>query len=289
MPIIRKRRTLSIMRLLTALGPLRQRRRIPKQKQPDRLRREYLGAITPFVRTATAEFDKVRGEVVALLELERERREQGVKQDASNKDRAKQLVERAAVRAAAAWAPRELYAAASRYAKRTNDFQKEQLGRQVSAAMGVSLAAIEPTITVKIEEFAARNVDLIKTVPERYFDRLRLDVEEAFDTGMHPSTLAEIFEERDGMAENDARRIARDQIGKLNGQLNEARQTGMGVTGYTWRTANDNRVRDEHADREGQHYEWSDPPEDGHPGEAIQCRCFAEPDLGPILEGLDPV
>ncbi len=293
MAVFRQKRTVSIIRLLTALGPLRPRRRMPPQKQPDGLRREYLTALMPFVNTVTSEFNKVRGEVLALLE--QERREQGHKTDASNKQKAKDLINKAAVRAAAAWKPRELYNAAARYAKRTNDFQKEQLGRQVQAAMSVSLAAIEPSITVKIEEFAARNVDLIKTVPDRYFDRIRLDVEEAFDSGMHPSTLADIFEERDGMAEGDARRIARDQIGKLNGQLNQERQERMGVTGYTWRTMNDERVRDAHDELDGEHYEWDDPPmgggtgpdEEGHPGSGIQCRCYAEPDFGPILDDLD--
>lgn len=284
---LRRLRTLSIVRLLRHIGPLHPRRaRPPRAHQPDLIRKEYLTALMPFVRAATAEVDRVRGHIVRLLK--EERAEQAGRMDADDrKARAKELLAQAAARAAAAWRPTEVYAVAKKFGQRTNDFQRAQLDQQVRSAMGVSLSMIERPITAKLEGFAALNVDLIKTVPERYFDRIRMDVEDAFDSGMEPDTLADLFIERDGMAENDARRIARDQIGKLNGQLNEERQTAMGVSGYIWRTANDSRVRDEHADREGQHFDWDDPPEDGHPGEPIQCRCFAEPDLDPILEDID--
>ncbi|WP_193788037.1 phage minor head protein [Magnetospira sp. QH-2] len=45
---------------------------------------------------------------------------------------------------------------------------------------------------------------------------------------------------------------------------------------YIWRTVGDNKVRSSHADREGQTFSWDDPPEGGHPGEAENCRCWAE-------------
>jgi SPP1 gp7 family putative phage head morphogenesis protein len=96
-----------------------------------------------------------------------------------------------------------------------------------------------------------------------------------------------MLEERMGVAESRANLIARDQVGKLFGQLNEKRQTELGVTGYVWRTVHDNRVRELHEDRDGQHFDWNDPPEetpdDGHPGTPIQCRCYAEPDLTEIF------
>lgn len=45
---------------------------------------------------------------------------------------------------------------------------------------------------------------------------------------------------------------------------------------YIWRTRGDNKVRSEHAERDGKVFEWNNPPEDGHPGEAPNCRCRAE-------------
>ncbi|TXH57102.1 MAG: hypothetical protein E6Q97_05015 [Desulfurellales bacterium] len=41
-------------------------------------------------------------------------------------------------------------------------------------------------------------------------------------------------------------------------------------------------MREEHEDREGESYTWTDPPEDGHPGEAVNCRCYAEPDFSDL-------
>ena len=46
---------------------------------------------------------------------------------------------------------------------------------------------------------------------------------------------------------------------------------------YIWRTQGDDRVRSEHAARKGEVFDFDDPPEDGNPGEAENCRCWAEP------------
>ena len=46
---------------------------------------------------------------------------------------------------------------------------------------------------------------------------------------------------------------------------------------YIWRTQKDDRVRGEHAAREGEIFNWHIPPEGGHPGEDYNCRCWAEP------------
>ncbi len=213
-----------------------------------------------------------------------------IKKDADDRQsQAKKLIDRAAQKAAEAFRPRELAEVARQFGKRTSDFQRGELDKQVRAAMSIPLSAIERPITDRLEGFAATNVDLIRTVPERYFDRIRLDVVDAFELGMLPDELAEHFADIYDMSDNDAMRIARDQIGKLNGQLNEARQEAMGVTGYVWRGTLDNRERQEHRDLEGKNFQWDDPPdsgtdgEPGHPGEPIQCRCYAEPDLSQIL------
>ena len=41
------------------------------------------------------------------------------------------------------------------------------------------------------------------------------------------------------------------------------------MTTYVWRTVRDNRVREEHEDREGESYTWTDPPDDGHPAKRL--------------------
>lgn len=45
---------------------------------------------------------------------------------------------------------------------------------------------------------------------------------------------------------------------------------------YRWRTAEDERVRPEHAARHGRLYSWQYPPRGGHAGEDFGCRCWPE-------------
>lgn len=292
-------RTLAAIRYLRAAGPLSKRRRIPRQQQPDLIRASYYKALLPFAMIAPRAFDKEEPAIIRLLTEQREE-EAEKKQDVDRKAQAQKLVDRAADRAVDMFEPSALKDVAKKFGKRTSDFQQEQLDRQVRAAMAVPLSAIEKPVVAQIGVFATVNVELVTSAHERCFTRVRKDVEEAFSSGMHPSTLAEKWRAKtdeeiaagaepgiDDMTENDARRIARDQIGKLNAQINQARQENLGLTGYIWRTSQDNRVRDEHTELEGESFEWDDPPPDGHPGEPIMCRCYAEPDFSPILDAVE--
>lgn len=285
-----RNRTIVTIRLLHAISSNQHRRpggRLPRQLQPDAIRLEYFNAISAHLRAQQAPLRAAAQDALTLLVEERRQQTlRGDRMDAGRAQRAAQIIARAGVRAADAFAPRALHAVAEKFGKRTSDFNREQLDKQVRQAIGVPFSAVERPIRDLIPTFAKANVELVKTVPERYHDRLAKDVREAFESGMHPETLARRFVELDAMAESDARRIARDQIGKLNAQFNQERQESLGVVSYTWRTAKDNRVRDEHADREGQHFDWADPPEDGNPGEPIQCRCFPEPDFSQLIADL---
>ena len=46
---------------------------------------------------------------------------------------------------------------------------------------------------------------------------------------------------------------------------------------YIWRTQQDDKVRWDHAVRNGKIFLMKEPPTDGHPGTAHNCRCYAEP------------
>ena len=46
---------------------------------------------------------------------------------------------------------------------------------------------------------------------------------------------------------------------------------------YIWHTMGDGHVRPEHAARNGQIFDFDKPPEGGNPGQAPNCRCWAEP------------
>ena len=76
-------------------------------------------------------------------------------------------------------------------------------------------------------------------------------------------------------ARKRARRVARIEITRLNSQLNEYRQRQIGVKKYTWRTILDGRERPAHHVRNAKVFSWDKPPEGGHPGTEINCRCRA--------------
>lgn len=75
--------------------------------------------------------------------------------------------------------------------------------------------------------------------------------------------------------ENHAALIARDQVSKLNGQLNRARQQAAGITDFVWETRKDSRVRPEHRDLQGRTFSWQEGWDGVFPGQPIQCRCWA--------------
>ncbi|MEI4197429.1 phage minor head protein [Roseovarius sp. E0-M6] len=76
------------------------------------------------------------------------------------------------------------------------------------------------------------------------------------------------------------------------GLINQLRQEDLGIEWYIWRSQDDAKVRDSHAEYDDQVFRWDDPPAGGHPGEAHNCRCYAEPiapapQINVILAGSD--
>jgi SPP1 gp7 family putative phage head morphogenesis protein len=271
--------TVGMIRRLRQLGPLPRRRRVPRQQQPDLIRLEYYKALLPFVHAFRLP-DYIRGDIMRGLEVERQNR----RLDSPWWDRWRHMIDIQERLSENELGRRRLEDVAKRFGQRVSTFQREQLDKQVRAALGVPMALIEPFTVDKLEQFAAENAALIKSVSERYHDRIRARVNDTFERGATAEQLAEDFVEVDGMAERDARRIARDQIGKLAADFNQARQTELGVTSYIWRSVHDQRVRDEHRQLDGRKFKWSETPPDGHPGDAVNCRCFADPDFSPIVD-----
>jgi SPP1 gp7 family putative phage head morphogenesis protein len=197
------------------------------------------------------------------------------------------------------WDPSRLTAIAKQYGEAASTFQKEELRKQLSARLGIDPLIAEPGLRQRIKDFTAENVALIKSIPQQYFDQVEQRVINGVRTGARHGELAKQVEERFDVAESRAKLIARDQTLKFYGELNAARQQAMGVEKYVWRTSNDQRVRDAHAEFDGNTYSWDDPPGDGspqegtHPGTGINCRCTADPVLDDLFEAAgvpaDPV
>lgn len=171
--------------------------------------------------------------------------------------------------------------------------QKAQFTRQLRQSIGINVVGSETKVKPTLERFAKTNSKLIKSIKTDYIKQVEQVVTEAVVSGMRAETLEKSIRERGEVSESRAKLIARDQVGKLTGQLDKVRQQGLGLTGYIWQTVNDNRVRDLHESRQGVSFSWDDPPrktpDDGAPGEPINCRCYAEPDVESLLQQAESV
>lgn len=219
-----------------------------------------------------------------LIERAAEHRGDGARFDAGPGKRVTSLIHRISQALEARYTQKKLETIGTRIARAVSDHQKRQLARQATAALGTPLGNTG-RVAARAHQFVAENVALIRSIPRTYFAEVEARVLSGIRNAERSTVVAEDLEERYEVSLSRARLIARDQVSKFNGELNEARQQALGVEKYIWRTVQDNRVRSEHADREGEIYSWDDPPGDdpedpgtgGHPGVAINCRCWAEP------------
>lgn len=166
-------------------------------------------------------------------------------------------------------------------------FNRRQMNRQFNALVGIDIFGANPRLEQLAAAFTAENVALITSIAERYFAELETGLQRNFRQGRRASEAAEWIQKRFKVNEQRATLIARDQANKFNGELTRQRQEDVGVTSYIWRTSLDERVRPSHRAREGQVYDWdgdNQPPNGEHPGQAVLCRCGAEPNIAALLE-----
>lgn len=169
-------------------------------------------------------------------------------------------------------------------------FDKMQQG--VLVANRQALRGLTPSdlrLGAEVQRARDANIKYMEDAARSYSQQVRDIMEDPEAYGMRVEDLANEIRKRGDVNANRAELIARDQTLKLNGKINEIRQTNAGVESYTWSTSKDERVRDSHRVLDGEVFSWSDPPEInedgdvGHPGEDFQCRCIAIP----IIPGVD--
>lgn len=183
--------------------------------------------------------------------------------------------------------PDDIEALAELFARRTATSQRIQLGRQVRAALGADVFFADRGLEALFEKFAVENAKLIEGVTMRGIDEVSRIVTRGVSAGDLHRDIAKEIAGRMTVGLRRARLIARDQVGKLYGQLNAQRQKQLGVEEFIWRTVRDARVRPEHRALENKRFPIDKGhPVEGLPGEPVLCRCFAEPVFDPITQEL---
>ncbi len=159
-----------------------------------------------------------------------------------------------------------------------------RLAAETAKANAKALAAIgldvRGQLGPQIEGFLEWNVSLIKGAGREYIGQITAVLDDPQNWGLTIDALTAKLTERGDVAESHAALIARDQTSKMNAAINQHRQQAAGVTSYVWSTSLDERVRETHVANEGETFDWSTPPEEtGHPGDDVQCRCVAIPEI----------
>jgi len=182
-------------------------------------------------------------------------------------------------------------------------FNQGQWSKFVEGLLGYAFNGDEPWLSDAINLWADQNHKLIKSISDTYIGRVNQMVTDAVQGGVRWEELRPaIMNLEKGLTNNRAKLIARDQVGKLNGQLTKHRMEDAGIDEYKWLTSNDERVRSTHAPLMGKICRWDNPnvwKVDGnwvdrpmsvaraHPGYEIQCRCTAIPVLDSFFASLE--
>ncbi|MGD8707076.1 MAG: hypothetical protein PVI88_00145 [Nitrosopumilaceae archaeon] len=205
----------------------------------------------------------------------------------------------------------------------------QQWKKFTKKVLGVEFVITEPWEIEIIKAWAEDNFTLVKSLSQEYIKKVNTIVSEAVTTGRTAGYLVKqpTFKEIEqgvfrklkkwnkNYAEYRTRLIARDQVGKLQGQFTQRRQEDAGIDSYFWVTAGDERVRGNPAgpwkNAVPSHYimsgvlcRWDNVTlysenngktwkkrkakmPKAHPGQEIQCRCSAIPNMIDLVEQVD--
>lgn len=210
--------------------------------------------------------------------------------DASDADRARDLVDRARAYVERVMSPAYVEALAKKMGVRVSDANLEELRRQTRSALGVAMTTPDRALPALLDHFAKENAALIKSLSRETTDKIEKMIMRAVTSGQRHEQLAADIRARFDVTERHARFIARDQVGKLYGQLARSRHRELGVSRYIQRTVGDGKVRPLHRQYERESlaspFSYDDPPEDGIPGEAYGCRCAGQPVFDEIIHAI---
>lgn len=176
-------------------------------------------------------------------------------------------------------------------AEQAKEFGDKEFEKEIKKGIYVSLPLSSPWWDDMIKSWSENNYALITSNASRFIDKINNLTEQAVVNGFsHKKLKEEIKKATEGLSDKHCKLIARDQIGKLNGQIAQAQKQELGLECYVWSTAKDDRVRESHQLMEGLlcRYDdasmcsydggktWTTRPSGAvelHPGQDIQCRC----------------
>jgi len=235
--------------------------------------RELVGLINGALSKALKEAKK------SYLSIKKQyEREAGIKNDAYA-DRLQALDKSMRVQVTQSLSTKKLKEVALKRGITVNAKNKEALARQIKSVSTVDIfAGKDKWLKPVMKSFVSENVSLIQNVGAQALKRASTTISMGVQRGWTLKQITKELQKTAKFSQNKAKLIARDQVASLNGQITKIRHKEVGINKYIWSTSLDERVRDSHLDKEGEVFSWNSPPPDtGHPGEDINCRCVAIP------------
>lgn len=144
----------------------------------------------------------------------------------------------------------------------------EHFRDSVNQAVGIDFQLITKPkgMTDYLEASTAENVNLIKSIPRDYFEKVESLVLGGMKDGLAPTAIAKQIQAETGVTARRAKLIARDQTSKLNSDLTRQRQAAAGIEFYKSVDAGDVRVTGN--------------PGGKYPNAKISCWGIARQDIG---------
>lgn len=185
---------------------------------------------------------------------------------------------------------------AERFARETEAASRGSLHaslKELSGGISLKTSVLPPPVREAVKAGITENVNLIRSIPEQYFQKLQGSVMRNIQRGDGTAGILRTVERLGLVTENRAALIARDQTSKATTALNAARMRALNVRKFEWlHSGGGKEPRKLHEEMSGNVYDLDDPPviddktgERGLPGQLINCRCrmvpvvdYGEPD-----------
>lgn len=187
------------------------------------------------------------------------------------------------------WSSNRVNAGAQRIAGEFVQSALKKSERDIKKSAGIDVFSGSEVMQDYLRASAQQNVQLIKSIPSKYLEEVETLLIANMRSGMRPGYIVSALQEQFGVTQRRAKFIARDQTGKIQGEINERQQRNAGFDYFRWLDSDDRRVRDRHrqiAEKVTAYgpgvYRWDNLPlsQDGvpiRPGQDYNCRCTAVP------------
>jgi SPP1 gp7 family putative phage head morphogenesis protein len=201
--------------------------------------------------------------------------------------------------------PPQIYLGLGKIADSAFDFNGKQYDKAFKTELGVEFPVYEDWWPDARKNWTDYNYRHISNNINGFIGKVNTATEKAVTSGWSVGQLTEeISKLNRELTSSQAAFLARDQIGKLNGEVTHRRMESAGISCYIWSTSGDDRVRESHAELDGKLCRWDNADvysEDGgktwiqrpanwihlHPGEDYQCRCTAVAYFDDIVAEVD--